>query len=367
MRRFLTLLKREFLEWKTVFIVVMGIYVVFLGLLAYGSFRTSQELQKHGFSVTRQGEEVILQFGKNQRNSFRLQIEEDRQQVSGSGGRDQLSQHSDSDEEHSSRAENYEQGVSDTEDTEEGIIVFGEESDDILAIWGHFLRGMLVTINILVMILAVFYLTDSVFKERSDSSTFYYRSLPVSDGTLLMSKFIFGTIGILFFAFLLSTILALYVHLIIPSEANMILLARGTSLSQIQYGDLLADWASYHLLQFVWLSPLAAYFMLVSTVVKNRPFLTSIGILVLLALLWKYLFGQFGVANQITVNFSIFGEVIEKEWLQVPGEINSETEIELFGSFHPYIASLRTVASLIVAGIFGWATHYLYRRNIEVS
>ncbi|HKJ67367.1 MAG TPA: hypothetical protein VKA68_05385 [bacterium] len=325
MKQFFALLRREFLEWRTVFFVVTGLYLLLLILLAYGSYKVSNEIEQHSFSLQRNGQEVIIQFDNEGENPF-------------------------------------------TDDREESArITLTDQPSQILEVWGHVVRGLMVGVNFLIVLLAIFYLADAVYKERSDTSTFYYRSLPVSDTMVLGSKLVFGTVGILLLSFVLSTLLVLFVHLIVPGRANAILLASGLSLSQFQYGDLIGDWAAFHLLQLLWLSPFALYFLLVSTLVKNRPLLTAVGVLILLALIWKYLFSPLGIPNQITLNFGVFGDVLDREWLEAPRQINSTSEIELFGSFWPYVFTWRTLIALGVSGVFGWMTHWIYRKNIEVS
>jgi|GEM_PF-2486264 len=327
MKQFFALLKREFLEWRTVFFVVMGLYVLLLILLAYGSFRLSGALDEHGFSFQRNGREMILQFDQNGSGDT-LNVPPDQQ------GRQ---------------------------------FTITDQPKQILEFWGHLLRTILVAVNFLIILLAVFYLADAVFKERSDSSTFYYRSLPVRDSTILLSKLTFGTVGILLLSFVLSVLLVFYIHLMVPGKANAILLANGLSLAQFKYTDLIGDWAAFHVLQLLWLGPFAVYFLFVSTVVKNRPLLTAIGVLILLALAWRYIFGPLGVPNPFTGNFRVFNQVIQDQWLSVPETITSRSTIELFGSFGSYIFSLRSLISVAVAGGLGWGTLYFYKRNIEVS
>jgi len=325
MKRFLTLMKREFLEWRTVFFVVIGLYVLLLLVLAYGSYRISNEMQRNSFTVTRDGEEVIIQFDGDSGDQIQF------------------------------------------DDEEQEPLILSERPSEILEVWAHIVRGLMVGVNLVVVLLAIFYLADAVFKERSDSSTFYYRSLPTSDYCLLGAKLTFGTVGILFLSFSLSILLVLFVHLIIPSPATSILIANGLSLSQFQYGDLVADWLAFHLLQLLWLSPFALYFLLVSTVVKSRPLLTSIGVLIVAALAWKYLFQASGIPNQITVNLGVFGDILEQQWARTPDIVTPEIEMELFGNFWQYIFSLRTVIALAISTLFGWAVLAVYRKNIEVS
>lgn len=316
MKQFMALLNREWLEWRTFWIIVGVVYLLILGLLAYGSFRVSQEIETHSFSITRDGGEINIRM-----------------------------------DEHEGDNRNF--SLSDT--------------SEFLEIWGAIILGMMEGVNGIIILLGLFYLTDSIYKERSDQSTFYFRSLPVSDLKMLASKLTFGTAGILSVSFVLSSFLVLYMHLIFPGAANDLLIATGISLSQFNYPDLFGDWLTFHLVELIWLLPFATYFMLVSTTVKNRPLLISIGIILLVFLAGLYLERLYGLNNLITSALGAPTEAYHAQWLRLPAAVDPNTNLELLGGFGHYIASVRSVISLVVSGAFFWAGYVIYRKNIEVA
>jgi len=319
MKRFLTLLKREWLEWRTVLVVVVSLFALGLILTGYGSYQVSNRLE-HG----------TLQISQSSDGEFYIE-NRDSTETSAKDRRD----------------------------------VMGH-ADNVLAISAHVLRAGITALNFILLLLVVFYFADATFKERSDGSTFYFRSLPTTDWMLLASKLAFGAIGILLLSYVLGIILVFYLKAVTPGIIKTALAAGGYSLSQLSMSNLLVGWASFHLLEFLWLLPFALYFLLISTIVKNRPLLISTGILFLFALLWKYFFGIHGIPNQLMMNISLIPDILTDQWVQHQ-HLSAGESADFFGSFAQYIFSIRTVVSLIVAGGLFWSTRYFYQKNIEVS
>ena len=50
----------------------------------------------------------------------------------------------------------------------------------------------------LSMFIGMFYFSDSIYKERSDNSTLFYRSLPVNDHVIILSKILSGAFQLVF-------------------------------------------------------------------------------------------------------------------------------------------------------------------------
>lgn len=326
MKTFWILLKREFLEWRTVLAIVGILFVLFLAFAGYGMYRFTGELDSGNFVISGSQEEFEITARDSISDTLGVESE--------SGTIKQLVQ---------------------------------GHPDEILEIWSHVIRGIPTGMNFLLILLGVFYLADATYKERSDNSTFYYRSLPVTDTTVLLSKLAFGTIGILTLSFLMSFILVSYLHIIFPGAVRDLLAQTGYSINQLNLGGYYFQWAGFHLVQLCWLLPFAVYFLFVSTTVKARPLLTSVGVLLLAALAWKYLFGQVSVHNLFTVNFGILSDILQNQWNQFPGGVEPGEQVQLYGSMYQYIPGLRTLVSLVVAALGFWGTVVLYRRNIEVS
>ncbi len=241
-------------------------------------------------------------------------------------------------------------------------------ADLILSVWMHMLRGGVSFINLSLMVLALFYLVDAVFKERADGSTYFYRSLPVGDGALLAAKLVAGTVGFLGLSFILGMGSVLFAQLTFPGGLAEYIGADGYAASQIAILDLFGDWLIFHLLQLLWLLPFAAYLLFVSTVTRSRPLLVAIAVPLLLGVLWRYLMGNNALWREMMTDLMVLGDVLGNEWLGDRGpEIEPGAAIELFGSFTSYIFSLRTVVSLLLAGGFFAGTFFTYRKNLAVS
>ena len=244
----------------------------------------------------------------------------------------------------------------------------------ILIVWTHLIKGGMTFMNVILLSLAAFYLFDATFKERADNSTFFYRSLPVSDGGVLGAKLLFGTVGFLALSWVMAVGMVLFARLTFPGELAGAMEGGGYSLSQVEFLDLFGDWTTFHLLQLLWLLPVAAYFLLISTVVRSRPLLVGIGIPLVAGLIWDYFAGDGGL-------FSVIARHVVKPWAALGHEwlgqsameknlvpfLEPGAAIDLFGSFGPYILSLRTLVSLAVAAALAGATLVAYRRNMSVS
>ncbi len=243
--------------------------------------------------------------------------------------------------------------------------------DMIIMGFAVMLISSLSTINVIFMILAFFYLLDSVYKERSDVSTYFYRSLPIHDGALLGSKLLTGTLAILLLSWVLGMISVLWARITFPGYFVEALETKMLSLSQIDYMALAWDWLMFNMLQVLWLLPYAVYLLAVSTMVRSRPLLVAIGIPIVLGLLVKYFYGTAEpLFEMLGSNVIALGQVAEAKFM-AGGDfghiIKEETTLDLFGSYTGAIFSLRTAVSLIIsAGIFG-GTFMAYRRNMATS
>lgn len=326
MKAYLSLLKREFLEWRTVLIVLAAVYA--LGLVG-----ATVGVSKFSTDVLFRGGDVHF------------------------GWDDEEWDFSDRDE----------------EDLKEWLSP-GETSDVVrskllLFGWSHLLRVGVAMLSLVLMIVSIFYLADAIFKERSDGSTFFYRSLPVGDLNVLTSKLTAGTVGFLTLSLFAGIIWVLFARLTFPGEPAAVLKEMGYSLSQLRLFDFLGDWLVFHFLLLLWLLPYATYFLIVSTVTRSRPLLVGVGIPVLIGLLWLWILRDDGLLALFSSNLGAVANVLQAEWMMPDGphKIFASESIELFGSFSGYILSLRTVISLLVAGGFFGLTFFAYRRNLPVS
>ena len=321
MKAYIALLTREWREWRTVLIVVGILYALGLAGSAIMFYKESDVLM-HG--------EIHTNWDRDERD-----FDEDEDDFKWFSPKELVT---------ANRSQ---------------ILLFG---------WTHVLRIGVSFINLALLVLALFYLADAVYKERADGSTFFYRGLPVGDLSILSSKLLVGTVGFLTLSFILGVFWVLFAQLTFPGSLAEVMAGAGLSPSQVASMDLIGDWVTFHILQLVWLLPFAAYFLFVSTATRSRPLLIGVGVPLLLGLLWRFLAGDNALLREITANLAVISDTLKAEWLGTKGPgIAPGEPIELFGSFSGYIISIRTVISLLVAGGFFGITFYAYRRNLPVS
>jgi ABC-2 type transport system permease protein len=130
-----------------------------------------------------------------------------------------------------------------------------------------------VAIVVTMMIVAVFYSLGALYNERRDRSLLFWKSLPVSDLTTVLSKAAVPLIVMPVVAFVI--IIGMQLVTLVFNSASF--LARGMSLSLL--------WGQLPLLQMqvvvlyslvilpLWFAPIFAWFLLVSGWAKRAPFL----------------------------------------------------------------------------------------------
>ncbi len=137
-----------------------------------------------------------------------------------------------------------------------------------------FVALMLMAISFLV---AVFYCLDALYGERRDRSILFWKSLPVSDSTAVLSKMSIPVVVVPLVTFAVTV--AAHIAMLLLSSA--ILLARGTSgavlwnqlpLTHI-WGMLFMHLMAGHGL---WYSPMYAWFLLVSAWARRAPLLWAV-------------------------------------------------------------------------------------------
>ena len=326
MSSYLALLTREWREWRAVLALVGVLYVI--GLIGSAA-------------ALRKGTEFLTQ-GKD--DIFWEQELEELEQLKREGF-------------------DFQQRWFDPKD-----IIAASQSQLVLFGWTHLLRMGMSFINLAILVLALFYLADAVYKERSDGSTLFYRGLPVGDLRILSSKLLVGTVGLLGVSFLLAMGWVVFAKVTFPGSVAAILARTGYSTSQVAFGDLVGDWAVFHVLQLAWLSPFAVYFLLISAVARSRPVLVGVGVPLIVGLVWRFMAGDNALLTELTTNFKVLGQILVTEWPgREPSRMMPGQGVALFGSFSQYVLSLRSLFSVLVAGALFGVTFLAYRKNMPVS
>src|SRR5437773_778592 len=124
-----------------------------------------------------------------------------------------------------------------------------------------------------VFIVGLFYCLDALYGERRDRSILFWKSLPVSDRTAVLSKMSIPLVVLPLIAFVLSVITQLFMLFF----STTILLGSGLSPARL--------WAEFHFLEGVlimlygltvhvlWFAPIYAWLLLLSAWARRAPFL----------------------------------------------------------------------------------------------
>jgi ABC-2 type transport system permease protein len=137
-----------------------------------------------------------------------------------------------------------------------------------------YVSGLLMATTFIV---GVFYSLDALYGERRDRSILFWKSLPVSDLTAVLSKAIVAIVVLPLLTFVITIITQALMLLV----SSAILLASGQSVAML--------WAKLPLLRMtgmllhhlvvvhgLWHAPLFAWLLLVSATVRNLPFVWAI-------------------------------------------------------------------------------------------
>lgn len=135
----------------------------------------------------------------------------------------------------------------------------------------HFIEGMLM---VTVMIVGVFYCLDALHGERRERSILFWKSMPISDLTTVLSKAIIPIVILQLLAFAF-TVVVQFVMLLLSDVA---LLASDMSLATLwSQLSIFQMWFAllYHLITVhaLWHAPFYAWLLLVSAWARRAPFL----------------------------------------------------------------------------------------------
>ncbi len=152
------------------------------------------------------------------------------------------------------------------------------------------LLGIQVLFNVVLFFVTVFYLLGALYDDRKDRSILFWKSLPISDTLTVGSKLAAAMVWLplLFLAAAAAT------QIIVLVVAGGYALAAGVNPWSTVFGpaQLLSHWGLYLaalLLQELWLSPLFAWLLLVSSFAPRLPLLFAVGIPLVVGWVQSYL------------------------------------------------------------------------------
>jgi ABC-2 type transport system permease protein len=177
-------------------------------------------------------------------------------------------------------------------------------------------------------LVAVAYLMDCLYAERRDRSILFWRSLPVSDGAVVLAKFTVATVCVPLIFYAAAVVTSLI--------AGQILRFRG-ELAALGSGSPGGDWLEVLRLQalvlygvgatVLWYTPYAAYLMLVSAWARRSVLAWAVTPPLLAALIERVLFDT-----------SVIGRVVQRgfnEVYRLAFRINQEVNVTLGDMLQP--------------------------------
>jgi ABC-2 type transport system permease protein len=142
-----------------------------------------------------------------------------------------------------------------------------------------------------VFVVGVFYSLDALYGERRERSILFWKSLPVSDLTTVLSKV---TIPLVVLP-LISFVLIVIVHVIMMFMTGAVLVTHGMSpASTWTYVPFFQNWVAflYGLVALaLWHAPIYGWLLLVSGWVRRAPFLWAVLPLIVIQIFEKITFG----------------------------------------------------------------------------
>lgn len=345
MKHFIAMIKREYWEWRKVIFWTIGVFSFLLLLTLIPLNRLSNEIEswtnrshtQHDIDQLKLDDLVLSELDEKELSNLLKEM-----------------------------------GFKDTKsilDRQDQTIreALAENSMIVIKPYGIWILTGFTMIQLFVLFISLFYFSDSLYKERTNDSTYYFRSLPVSDHWLLFSKLKAGGIGVIGLTIVMLLILLGYSHLAVMTVSWNIWSILSESISQINILDLFTDLVIYQAVSIIWFSPMILFLMLVSSAVKNRPLIIGIGLPILASITLTVLFGENALVNQIGDVFGAIGKMVTEQTLITEITTASVNGVDILGSFWKYLFSFRTSGSLLVSGLLYITTWNMYRKNISTN
>jgi len=347
MSELLTLLKREWWEWRRVTVWTVGVFSFLLLLTLVPMNRLSQKIESELVDKMLLNEMDLEELSQEKKDeiTFSMSLTNENYNVD-----DFLNM---------GKLLSKEKQIIEEKLAESPMTIIKPYSYGILAGFSM--------IQLFVMFIGLFYFSDSLYKERSNDSTLYFRSLPVSDHWILFSKLKAGAVGIIGLTISMLSIYLVYSQLAIRIVSGEIWEVLSGTLSQINMIDLFFDLIVYQVIALIWMSPLILFLMLISATVRNRPLIAGIGLPILFSITLQVIFGENAFVSEIVNIFVAIPTMINDQNLINSMETVPGDGVDLFASFFGDLFSLRTLGSLVLSGLFYLATLKLYRKNIPTN
>lgn len=148
-------------------------------------------------------------------------------------------------------------------------------------------------------VVGLFYCLDALYGERRDRSILFWKSLPVSDRTTVLSKAAVPLVALPLIAFVLSVI----TQIVLTVSSTLILLGSGANptgfLTELRFFQGLVIMIYGLGVHALWFSPVYAWFLLVSTWARRAPFLWAMLPLIVGVIIERIVFGTARVSAMV--------------------------------------------------------------------
>ncbi|MBN7796165.1 ABC transporter permease subunit [Parahaliea mediterranea] len=174
----------------------------------------------------------------------------------------------------------------------------GEAPSDVvtaerLAPFNALLAVVSVLMSLVLVVVTVNYLLGCLYDDRRDRSILFWKSMPVSEWEVVLSKLIVALVvaPLVFLAAtvliqLASTLVAMLVVWRMDKDPFELVLGN------LQFGQLLMQQVGSWLVTALWVAPVYAWLLVASAAARRSPFLAAVVPVVVLVLLEELLFGS---------------------------------------------------------------------------
>jgi ABC-2 type transport system permease protein len=234
-----------------------------------------------------------------------------------------------------------------------------------------FLTAVAATFFAVMSIYAAWYLLDCLYADRKDRSILFWKSLPISDTTTVLSKLATALIIIPLVYFAASDLTTLLMAFIISVRARSFLggaLWQGDLWLQIQ-----ALWLYMIVTTAIWYLPVAAYLLVISSWARRAVTLWSLLPPIALIIGERWFFGTHVIAHQLGVRLfgfteAAFGPSLGSWAISTAGHDTPHTPADIlsFLDFGGFISSAQTLIGAAVGAALIFAAIQLRMRRTEI-
>jgi ABC-2 type transport system permease protein len=238
------------------------------------------------------------------------------------------------------------------------------------AVGGGFLLAVGGTFFAIMTIYSTWYLLDCLYADRKDRSVLFWKSMPISDTTTVLSKLATALIVIPAVYFAVADVTALLMAFILSLRARSL---GGALWHADLWLQLQVLWVYVTVTSAIWYLPIAAYLLVVSAWAKRAVMLWSIAPPIALLLAERWLFGTHVIAKLLGTRLLGAGRLAFRDaegccsWVTtVVNNENIRTPASIWGFLNPagFLSSPQTwIGAAVGAALIVGAIQLRMRRS----